>query len=152
MIQKVPAEKFNEKLAEELKKIPEFEMPSWASYVKTSVARERPPQEEEFWHKRAASILRQIYIRGVVGVNRLKLRYGGKKNRGAKPEKFRKGSGKIIRTILQQAEKVGFVEKVEGKKKGRQLTKKGLEFLNKVAEGVKVKVGDTGEGKMGNRE
>ncbi len=136
-IYEVPAEKFNEKLAEELKKLHEFSMPEWAVFVKTSTARARPPQESNFWYKRAASILRQIYIRGVVGVNRLKIRYGGKKKRGARPEEFRKGGGKIIRTILQQAEKAGFIEKAEGKKKGRQLTKKGLDFLNKTAESVK---------------
>jgi len=136
-VKEVKADVFNKKLAEELKKLSEFEVPEWASFVKSSVARSRPPTEEDWWHKRAASILRQIYIRGVIGVNRLKTRYGGKKERGAKPGEFRKGGGKIIRTILQQAEKAGLVEKASGKKKGRQLTKKGLEFLNQVAESVK---------------
>ncbi len=121
--------KFNEKFALELKKIKEFQMPEWAAFVKTSVARSRPPFEADYWYKRAASILRQIYVKGVVGVNRLKTRYGGRKNRGGKPEKFKKGSGKIIRTILQQAEKAGFIEKIKGKKSGRKVTKKGKEFI-----------------------
>ena len=100
--------------------------------LKTSVARERPPAERDFWYKRAASILRQIYIHNIVGVNRLRTRYGGRKNRGMKPEEFRKGSGKMIRTILQQAEKAGFVEKIKGKKSGRKLTEKGREFLESI--------------------
>ncbi len=129
----IPAAEYNEKLAEALKQIPEFKMPEWAAYVKTSVARERPPAEEDWWYKRAASILRQIYIKGIVGVNRLRTRYGGRKNRGSKPEEFRKGSGKIIRVILQQAEKAGFVEKVKtNKKAGRQLTEKGKNFLDSI--------------------
>jgi len=132
-VYEIPADLYNKKLAEALKQLEEFKMPEWANYVKTSVARARPPVEEDWWHKRAASILRQIYIKEVVGVNRLKTRYGGRKNRGMKPEKFRKGSGKIIRTILQQAEKAGIVEKIKAKKSGRQLTKKGKEFL----EGIK---------------
>lgn len=136
-IYEISPEKFNTKLAEELKKLDEFKMPEWAYFVKTSVARVRVPYEQEWWYKRAASILRQIYRKGVVGVNRLKTRYGGRKNRGMKPEEFRKGSGKIIRVILQQAEKAGLLMKSETKKKGRQLTKKGLEFLNKVAEETK---------------
>ena len=38
--------------------------------------------------------------------------------------------GKIIRIILQQAEKAGLVEKgKKGKTVGRQLTKQGKEFL-----------------------
>lgn len=128
----IPADKYNDELAEALKKMEEFKMPEWASYVKTSVARERPPKEEDFWYKRAASILRQLYINGIVGVGRLRTRYGGRKNRGRKPERFRKGSGKIIRIILQQAEKAGFVEKVKSKKSGRQLTEKGRKFLDSI--------------------
>jgi len=132
-VYEIPADLYNKKLAEALKQLEEFKMPEWANYVKTSVARERPPIEEDWWYKRTASILRQLYTHGVVGVGRLKTRYGGRKNRGMKPEEFRKGSGKIIRTILQQAEKAGMVEKFKGKKAGRQLTKKGNEFL----EGIK---------------
>jgi len=121
----------NNKLAEALKEIPEFQPPEWSFFVKSSVARERPPFDNDFWYKRAASILRQIYIRKNIGVNRLKVRYGGKKNRGVKPSEFRKGSGKIIRTILQQAEKAGFVEKTE-KPKGRKLTEKGKKLLESI--------------------
>jgi len=123
---------FNEKLAEQLKKIPEIEQPDWAFFVKTSVARERPPTQPDFWHKRTASILRQIYIHKIIGVNKLKPRYGGKKDRGAKPSKFKQGSGKIIRTILQQTEKAELIEK-STKKPGRQLTQKGKDLL----EGIK---------------
>jgi len=130
-IYETPHREFNEKLAEELKKIPEFEQPEWAFFVKSSVARERPPTESNFWHKRAASILRQIYIHRIIGVNKLKSRYGGKKDRGTKPSRFKKGSGKIIRTILQQAEKAGLVEKSE-KKPGRKLTDKGIKLLESI--------------------
>jgi small subunit ribosomal protein S19e len=126
----MPADEFNKKLADALKQIPEFVQPEWSFFVKTGVNRQRPPQEVDFWHKRAASILRQIYIHRVVGVNRLRTRYGGRHNRGMKPEKFKKASGKIIRTILQQAEKAGLLEKVqEGKRFGRQLTQEGKELL-----------------------
>lgn len=122
---------YNTKLAEALKKFSEFEAPIWSNFVKTSVARARPPTEE-FWHKRAASILRQMYIRGVIGVARLRTRYGGRKKRGMKPEEFRKASGKIIRLILQQAEKAGLAEKSTGKKAGRKLTDKGIKFLESI--------------------
>jgi len=135
----VDAEEFNKLLASELKKVPEFEEPDWVGFVKSSVARSRPIDEEDFWFKRAASILRQIYIRGVVGANRLRTRYGGKKNRGGKRSVMRKGSGKIIRLILQQAEKAGFLEKTEGKRKGRRLTKQGVKFLEDIAEKIKKK-------------
>ena len=112
-IRQVQHEKLNKALAAALKEMPEFESPEWIVYVKTSVHKQRPTLEEDFWFIRAASILRQISIRGVVGVSRLRTRYGGSKNRGSQPNAFKKGAGKIIRTILQQAEKAGLLEKVK---------------------------------------
>ena len=129
----MPAGEYNRKLADALKNIPAFSAPEWSFFVKTGISKQRPPVEMDFWHIRAASILRQIYIHKVVGVNRLRTRYGSKQNRGMKPERFKRGSGKIIRVLLQQAEQAGFLEKVlEGKRFGRQLTKQGKEFLEDV--------------------
>lgn len=132
-------QEYNELLAEALKKISEFEQPEWSFYVKTSSAKERPPENDDFWFKRAASILRQLYFKGVIGVNKLRTRYGAKKDRGGRPSKFRKASGKIIRVILQQAEVAGFVEKVDHLQFGRKLTKKGRDFLDSVKVEVKEK-------------
>jgi len=129
---------YNLKLAEALKKVPEFKEPGWAAFVKSGPAKERPIDDEDFWHKRAASILRQIYKKGILGTNRLRTKYGSKKNRGFKPEEFRKASGKIIRTILQQSDAAGFTELakeikgVKGKRPGRQLTEKGKKFLEAI--------------------
>ncbi len=134
-VYEIPADEYNKKLAEALKKLPEFEVPEWVYFVKSSVTKARPIAEPDFWYKRAASILKQIYIKGVAGVGRLRTRYGGRKDRGMAPARFGKASGKIIRLILQQAEKSGLVEKATGKKKGRRLTKKGAEFMEKVAGG-----------------
>jgi len=129
------AQEYNIKLAEALKKIPEFEEPEWAKFVKSGPAKERPVDDEGFWYKRAASVLRNIYKKGSVGVQRLRTKYGSKKNRGFKPEAFKRGSGKIIRVILQQADNAGFTEikkpvrGLKNKEKGRILTDKGKKFL-----------------------
>ena len=129
---------YNLKLEEDLKKIPEFKKPDWVEFVKSGPAKSRPIDDEDFWYKRAASILRQIYKKKIVGVSRLRTRYGSKKKRGVRPEEFRKASGKIIRVILQQSDKVGFTEiaqivkGVKGKKPGRQLTDKGKRFLEEI--------------------
>ncbi|MCD6402783.1 MAG: 30S ribosomal protein S19e [Candidatus Aenigmarchaeota archaeon] len=122
------------RVAEELKKLKELTPPDWAKFVKTGVHKERPPEQEDWWYIRAASVLRKIYFNGPVGVSRLRTAYGGKKNRGSKPEKFKKGSGSIIRKILQQLENAGLVEKMN--KKGRVVTKKGKAFLEKLAKEV----------------
>lgn len=133
-VYEIPAQEYNNKLAEKLKAHHEFKMPEWALFVKTSVSKSRPPINNEWWYNRAASILRQIYINGIVGVERLRVKYGSRKNRGMRPETFMKSSGKLIRTILQQSERAGFLEKVkEGRRFGRRLTKSGKEFL----EGIK---------------
>lgn len=132
------AQEYNKKLAEALKKVPGFEPPEWVSYVKTGPSKERPIEEEDFWYKRAASILRQIYSKKIVGVKRLRTKYGGRKSRGFKPDEFRKSGGKIIRLILQQSDKAGFTEiakeirGVKGKKPGRQLTEKGKKFMEDI--------------------
>lgn len=133
----VDAGKLIKEIAAKLKGMDEFKVPEWAYFVKTSVARQRPPVEREWWFARAASILRQIYVKGVVGVNRLRVKYGGKQNRGMKPSRFKRGSGKNIRVILQQAEAAGLIEKVKGKRAGRKLTAKGKEFLESVAKSLR---------------
>ena len=125
-------QEFVEKLAEALKQTPEFEKPEWVEYVKSGMSRERPPIDDDFWYFRAASILRQLYIKGVVGVGKLRTRYGAKKARGGRPSKFYKSGGKIIRTILQQAEAAGLVEKVDRLQHGRRLTEKGRDFLDAI--------------------
>ena len=137
-IYEIPSQEYNLKLAEALKQIPEFNMPEWAGFVKSGSGKERPIDDDDFWHKRAASILREVYKRGILGVNRLRTKYGTKKNRGFKPSRFTRGSGKIIRTILQQADKAGFTEMAEdikgvrSAKPGRKLTAKGKEFLENI--------------------
>ena len=124
--------KFIPALAAALKSVPEFEVPEWAMFVKTGVSRERPPVDDDFWFTRSASILRQLYIHGVVGVGKLRTRYGSKKDRGGKPDRFRKAGGKIIRVILQQAEAAGLVEKVTRMQHGRRLTAAGRELLDSI--------------------
>ena len=137
-VYEIDAQEYNLKLAEALKQIPEFEQPEWSKLVKSSASKKRPIEDEDFWHKRAASILRQIYKQNIVGVERLRTKYGSKKDRGMKPEEFRKASGKIIRTILQQSDKAGLTEiakeirGVKSKRPGRTLTEKGKKLLGEI--------------------
>ena len=123
-----------EKAAEELKKIESIKPPTWAIFVKTGVHKERPPSKRDWWYIRAASVLKQIYRFGPIGVSKLRIRYGGKKNRGVKTEHFYKGSGSIIRKIVQQLEKEDFIKKdLKSLHKGRVITAKGKKFLDNVA-------------------
>ncbi len=121
-----------EKLADSLKA--HIKSPDWAMYVKTGSNKERPPADANWYYVRAASILRVIYIRGPVGVEKLRTRYGSKKRRGHNPAIFTRAGGKVIRSIMQQLEKAGFVSyKKDGVHKGRIVTPKGRSIVDKNA-------------------
>ena len=130
----VDANKLIETIAQELKKTKEIKAPEWAAFVKTAHYKDKVPYNEDWWFMRSAAILRRIYLEPM-GVSRLKKAYGGKKNRGYKPEKFFQASGNIIRKILQQLEAAKFVKK---DKKGRAITPAGQKFLNKTASDIFV--------------
>ena len=122
------------KAAEELKKQKLVEPLDWSKFVKTGHHKDRLPDSENWWFYRAAAILRSIARLGPVGTQKLRTKYGGKKNRGHKPEHVYKASGSIIRKILQQLEKSELIQKTEkGVHKGRILTPKGISFLDKLA-------------------
>jgi small subunit ribosomal protein S19e len=124
----VPANRLIKELAETIKgNYPQIKPPTWAQYVKTGSHRERVPDNPDWWYIRAAAILRKIYLKGEVGVERLRTTFGGRKQDGTKKCHFRKGGGEIIREIMQQLEDAKLVKKVEGK--GRTITPEGLSLL-----------------------
>ena len=120
-----------EKVAAYLKENKVIEPPQWAMFVKTGVHKERPPQDPDWWYIRAAAVLRKLYLNGPIGVSRLRKMYGGRHRRGHRPPKFAKGSGAVIRKILQQLEEAGLAEKADNK--GRVASKKGKELLEEAA-------------------
>lgn len=134
----VDPKKFIAVCKEKLKRIETIKPPEWASFVKTGSSRKFPPRQNDWWYTRTASILRRIYLNGPVGVERLKTYYGGKKDRGHKPERFRKSGGSIIRKSLQQLEAAGLIEKSKNlKKRGRMISDKGKKFMSDIVKEVK---------------
>jgi len=125
------------KAAEELKKQKLVQPTGWSKFVKTSRHNERVPDNPDWWYHRSAAILRSIAKLGPIGTQKLRTKYGGKKNRGHQPEKFFKASGSIIRKILQQLEKSDLIKyTTKGVHKGRILTPKGKSFLDSLAVGI----------------
>jgi len=114
-----------------MENVPEVSPPPWASYVKTGVHKERPPDREDWWYVRCASLLRKLYVHGPLGVSRLRREYGGRKKGKMRHEHAKPGSGNILRKALQQLEKAGLVKTVQGR--GRILTEKGQSLLDEVA-------------------
>ena len=129
MKEHVSHEKILNEASKELKNT--IKQPEWAPFVKTGSHKERAPQQEDWWYMRAASVLRTVERGGPVGVNKLRTKYGGKKNRGVKPGRFKKGSGNILRTILQQLEQAQLLRTEDkGVHKGRVITAQGKNLLN----------------------
>ena len=135
----VPAEELIQAVSDELMNISDVNPPEWAILVKTGAHKERSPVNRDWWYIRSAALLRSVARLGPVGVSKLRTKYGGKKNRGVKPERFYKGSGNIIRKILQQLEEAGYIKKHERNRRvvGRVITPAGQKFLDAQSKAVK---------------
>jgi small subunit ribosomal protein S19e len=133
-----PAEELIEAVADRLAEENAVDEPDWAEYTKSGVGRELPPEEEDFWTRRAASLLRKVAVDGPVGIGSLRTEYGsatqGSTRYRTRPRRSSKASGKIIRTALQQLAEAGYVEVAEGE--GRTVTPEGQGFLDDTAAAV----------------
>jgi small subunit ribosomal protein S19e len=129
----VPAEDLIEAVAEEIDD--DLEEPEWLAFAKTGTGRELPPEQEDFWSRRAASLLRKVAVDGPVGVERLRSAYGDATNGSTRyrvrPNHKRDASGNVIRTALQQLEEAGYVETSE--KRGRSVSGEGRALLDETA-------------------
>ena len=132
----VPADALIDALSDRL--ADRIDDPAWATYVKTGASKELPPQQDDFWSVRAASLLRKVAIDGPVGVDRLSTAYGDRKQGSTRyrvaAAHTDAGSKKIIRTILQQLEEEELVSTAQGE--GRVATPEGRSLLDEVAADV----------------
>lgn len=133
----VPADALIEALAEDLAE--RLDPPEWSRFAKSGADRELPPQQDDFWAVRGASLLRRVAdASDTVGVGTLATAYGGSKrgtNRyGVASDRRADGSRNVIRTLLQQLEEEGLVETAEGE--GRRITPEGQSLLDDTAAAV----------------
>lgn len=133
----VPVNELIKRAAKELENTG-IKAPEWAKFVKTGTNRQRPPVNNNWWFTRTAAILRTVYTKGPIGTNTLRIKYGGRKNLGYRPPRFKKGSGSIARKALQSLEKAGLIKQEQkGNYKGRVVTPAGKKFLDKIATEIK---------------
>jgi small subunit ribosomal protein S19e len=130
----VPASALLPRLAAELKSRSAVSPPIWAAFAKTGVHKQRAPVDPEWWYLRSASVLRKVYLKRAIGVSRLSSEYGGKRDRGSAPYHARLGSRAILREIVQQLEKSGFLQPYKGR--GRRVTPNGLKLLDAVSRDI----------------
>lgn len=132
----IPASVLIEKLTSYLKEeVDEIKPPEWSSFVKTGVHNQRPPTNPDWWFVRCASILRKVYVKGPIGIELLRQEYGGRLDRGAKPEHASKGSGAIARNALKQLQAAGLVR--PQKNEGRVVTSEGRQLLDRLSTELK---------------
>jgi small subunit ribosomal protein S19e len=131
-----PADELIDELAAELED--RLDAPDWAEYAKTGAGRELPPEQEDFWARRAASLLRKVAVDGPIGVKRLSSAYGsttdGSNRYVVAPSKTTSGSRNIVRTLLQQLEDEDLVE--QRNDRGRVVTGEGRSLLDQTAADV----------------
>ncbi|MDE1865425.1 MAG: 30S ribosomal protein S19e [Candidatus Micrarchaeota archaeon] len=118
----------SQRLKEKMKK------PTYVDYVKSGPSKERVPQDRDFWFTRSASILRQVYLNGPIGVSKLRTRYGSRKDHVVHRHHHMKAGGSIIRDALIELERLKLVQNT---KEGRVITPQGRSFLDKIANELK---------------
>jgi len=126
----VPADLLIGKLSEILKK-EEIVQPTWIPFVKTGSHAQRPPQQGDWYFTRCASLLRKIYLHGPIGLRDLRTMYGGTKPVGYGGAHHRDAGGAIIRTAVHTLEKLGYLDKVQGK--GRTISHEGMKKLDRIS-------------------
>ena len=127
----VPAGKLLPPLAEELRKIEAIKPPEWAVFAKTGRHREKSPTNDDWWFIRSAAVLRKVYVYGPIGTTRIAEAFGGKADRGSKPNKAVRGSRSIARLTIQQLETGQLIQK--DKDGGRVVTGKGRKLVDNVS-------------------
>lgn len=106
-----------------------LEKPGYVDFVKSGAGKERIPASPDFWYVRAASILRQVYVNGPIGVSRLRTRYGNKKEHVVHRKHHVPAGGSMIRDALIGLEKANLVKNT---KAGRVITPQGKSFIDKI--------------------
>jgi small subunit ribosomal protein S19e len=128
-----PVDELLDELADRLES--DLEEPDWLRFTTTGVSQEMPPEQEDFWFRRGASVLRKVAVDGPVGVERLSTAYGGTKGGSNRyrvaPPRRSDGSGSIVRELLQQLQDAGYVEGTNGE--GRRITADGRSLLDETA-------------------
>jgi len=127
-VKDVDQQKFVTAFAAFLKKSGKMPVPEWVDLVKTAIAKELAPYDEDWFYIRTASVARHIYIRSPVGVATVQKIYGVRKNNGSSPSHWSRSSGSVARKALQALEKMKLIEKDPNG--GRRMTGQGRRDLS----------------------
>jgi len=132
----VPADALIEEVAARLED--RIDEPDWVEFTKSGSGKELPPEQDDFWYVRSASLLRKVAQNEPIGIERLATEYGSKSSGSnryvVRPGRHSAGSRKLIRASLQALEAEGLVMTAAGE--GRRISDDGEAFLSEVAADV----------------
>jgi small subunit ribosomal protein S19e len=130
----VPAILLIERLATKLSTVETIKPPEWAMFVKTGSHREKGPVRNDWWTIRAAAVLRKVYLKGPIGVERLSAEYGGRCDHGSAPYHAVRGSRAIARNVVKQLEASKLIKVERGR--GRSITSTGQALIDNTSHEV----------------
>ncbi len=128
-VYEVDAGEFIKRSAEKLKSA-QLKKPAYIDFVKSGAGRERVPSDPDFWYARCASILRQVYLNGPIGISTLRTRYGNRKRHTVTRHHHYRAGGSLVKDAFDALETAGYVKKSG---KGRIITPAGKSFADKVS-------------------
>jgi len=131
----LPPELLIARTAKELKEKSIINPPEWSHNVKTGYFKENIPDQSDWFYIRAAAVLRKIYSKGPIGIQKLRKEFGHKNNRGSRPSRSARASGAVLRNIVRQLEKNELIAIEESN--GRKISSKGMSFLDAMALSIK---------------
>ena len=116
--------------------------PHYNNLVKCSYSNELAPLDPNWFYVKAAAVVRKIYITKskTLGVGSLKSMFNKKHRRGVNCSVTSRHSGKILRDIIGQLKKIGYVENYvssEGASLGLLVTRLGKAQLDKISASLK---------------
>jgi len=104
--------------------------PGYVTFVKSGPSRERVPSDPDFYFVRCASLLRQVYLNGPIGISRMRTKYGTRKLHTIHRHHHKRAGGSVIKDAFDSLEKLKLVKTTP---KGRIITSTGKSFLDKVS-------------------
>ncbi|KAM0686828.1 Protein component of the small (40S) ribosomal subunit, partial [Conglomerata obtusa] len=127
----------NNAIADHLKHTDILNLPENVDIIKTGVAKRMPPEDKDWYYKRAASIFRSVVLNTMsesekgVGTHYFARKYKSRNNRGVRPSRMSKGSTGHVKAILEDLVKNGWCVKAEI---GYDASSEGLNIMKEFVE------------------
>lgn len=132
-VYRVKAAPLIEAIKETLKSNEGITLPKDVDLIKTSHGKQYSPEDANWFYTRMASIVRYSMCKGTVSLKGLRRKYSCRKNAGARPSRYAKGSEFVIESAIEQLIKIQWLDFAN---KQDILTPSAKEILSEILEKV----------------